>query len=255
MRFNRILFILSIPFVLASCMDTREELVIQKDGSGTLAVKADLSKMVEMVKSMANDSDIQKQGLGRAFDTTMLLKSFLDTAQGIPEEEKNLLRDGSLHINLNVKENLGKFEMLLPYSSTDKLPKLYASLNEGAGGLKGMMGKMGGNSGDQGQKNDKGLPQITSVYDITVKKGLFSRKVNKARYESFSQGMKLDQLKQLSGMLGAMSYTFVLTLPQPVKKTSNQKAVLSGDKKTVTLTSDLLECFEHPEMLELEIEY
>lgn len=255
MQLNRILFILLFPLALVSCMDTREELEIKKDGSGTLVMKTDMSKLVEMMKGFAGDSDIQKQGLDRPFDTTMLLKSYIDTAQGVPEDKKAVLREGKLHLNLNVKENIGKFDMVFPFSSGENLSKLYESLNTSTGGLKGMMNNMGANKGEQGQDDDKGLPQITSVYDITVKKGLYSRKVNKVRYETFSQTIKLDQLKQMSSMLGSMNYTLVITLPQPIKKISNDKAVLSNDKKTATLSTDLMTTFEHPELLELEIEY
>jgi len=256
MQLTRFVLILAIPFALSSCMDTREELEIKKDGSGTLVVKTDMSKMVEMMKSFASDSDLQKQGLGRPFDTTMLVKSYIDTAQGIAADKKAALRDGRLHLKLNVQENIGKFDMVFPFSSADNLSKLYESLNTSAGGLKSMMGNIGNSHAEQGQPDDdKALPQITSVYDITVKKGLYSRKVNKARYETFSQTIKLDQLKQMSSMLGAMNYTLVITLPQPIKKASNPKAVLSNDKKTLTLNADLMECFEHPELLELELEY
>jgi len=258
MQLSRIVLILALPFILASCMDTREELDIKKDGSGTLVVKTDMSKLIEIMKGFTSDSDIQKQGLDKTFDTTMLFKSFVDTAQNVPEDKKAVLRNGKLHLNLDVKDNIGKFDMEFPFSSPGNLSKLYESLNTSTGGLKGMMNSMGANkSNEEGQTpdDDKALPQITSVYDITLKKGLYSRKVNKARYETFSQTIKLDQLKQMGSMLGSMSYTLVVTLPQAVKKTTNAKAVLSGDKKTVTLSADLMETFEHPELLELDIEY
>ena len=111
------------------------------------------------------------------------------------------------------------------------------------------------NGGAEGQGNDKSMPQIASVYDIVVKNGLYSRKVNKERYDDFVKTMKLDELKQMSGMLGAMDYTLSIKLPRPIKKVSNSKVVLSDDKKTATLKTDLMETFEHPEQLALDIEY
>jgi len=249
----KLILLCLLPFAMASCMDTREEVVVKKDGSGTLVMKTDMGKMVEMMKSFAGDSDLQKQGLDKPFDTTMLLKSYVDTAKDIPTDKKAALRDGKLHLILNVKENIGKFDMLFPFKSGEQLALLYESMGSAAGGLKGMMGNKGPEAAQQ--TDDKGLPQITSVYDITLKNGVYSRKVNKERYDAFTQVMKLDQLKQMSSMLGAMNYTFVITLPQPIKKSSNAKATLSADKKTATLSADLLEAFEHPELLELELEY
>jgi hypothetical protein len=259
------LFIFMLPLVFVSCMDTREELEIKKDGSGTLVMKTDLSKMLEMMKSFASADDLQKQGLDKAFDTTMLMKDYLDTAQSVPADKKALLRDGKVHLVMNVNEAIGKFDMQFPFRSSDQLQELYASLNSSDGGLKNMfegIGKGrqmpmggGGDSSAKGQGNDRSMPQIASVYDITVKDGLYSRKVNKERYDSFISAIKLEELKQMSSMMGQMNYTLSVKLSRPIKRVSNSKAVLSDDKKTVTLNTDLMETFEHPELLALEIEY
>jgi hypothetical protein len=243
-------------------MDTREEVEIKKDGSGTLVMKTDLGKMLEMMKSFASADDLQKEGLDKAYDTTMLMKDYVDTAKSVPADKKAVLREGKVHLVMNLKENLGRFDMQFPFKSADQLQQLYASLNNSTGSLKGMFDGMGkklpgagneGGSGDQG--GDKGMPQIASVYDIVVKEGLYSRKVNKDRYDEFKQAVKLEELKQMGSMLGQMNYTLVVKLSRPIKKISNSKAVLSDDKKTATLSTDLLETFEHPELLALEIEY
>jgi hypothetical protein len=265
MKLIKNLIIFFIPLVFVSCMDTREELEIKKDGSGTLVLKTDISKMLEMMKSFASADDLQKQGLDKAFDTVMLLKDYVDTAKSVPAEKKALLRDGKVHLVMNVHEGMGKFDMQFPFKSADQLQQLYANLNSSAGGLKSMFEGMGkgkqlpmGGSGDSStseQGTDKGMPQIASVYDITVKDGLYSRKVNKERYETFIQTIKLEELKQMSSMLGQMNYTLSVKLSRPIKRVSNSKAVLSDDKKTVTVNTDLMETFEHPELLALEIEY
>jgi len=55
--------------------------------------------------------------------------------------------------------------------------------------------------------------------------------------------------------MGEMNYTIALNLPRPVKKVSNAKAVISNDKKNVMLKSDLFAIFDHPELLELTVDY
>ena len=260
MKKIRILLLLLLPLAIASCTDTREELEIKKDGSGTLAIKTDIGKMLEMVKGFASDSDMQKDGLNRAFDTVMLMKDYIDTAKDVPADKKELLRNGKVHVIMNVKENIGKFDMNFPFTSTDKLQQLYASLNSSDGGLKNLFGGMGKNlpkdpQDQAGDKTDKSMPQIASVYDIVVKDGFYSRKVDKERYADFVKTNKLDNLKQVSSMFGAMEYTLSIKLPGAIKKVSNPKAVLSDDKKTAVLKTDLMETFQHPELLSLDIEY
>jgi hypothetical protein len=248
-----------LPLAFISCTDTREELEIKNDGSGTLVMKTDLGKMLELVKGFG-ENDLAKDGLDKAFDSTMYLKDYVDTAKKVTAEQKELLRDGKVHVVMNVKENIGKIDMTFPFTSADKLQQLYSSLNNSTGGLKNLFDKAGkGVPGDGASEeaDDKGMPQIASVYDITVKQGLYSRKVNKERYDAFAQQMKLDELKQMGGMMGdmKMDYTLSIKLPRPVKRVSNSKAAVSADKKTVTLSTELMETFQHPELLSLEIEY
>lgn len=263
MKLARLLPVLLLPFVFASCTDTREELDIKKDGSGTLAIRTDLGKIIEMMKGFGGEEGFTKEGLDKPFDTTMLLKDYVDTAKSVPAEKKALLRNGKVHLVLNAKDNIGKLDMHFPFASTDQLQQLYESLNSAGGGMQGLFGDLGkdrtmGTDEPDTEKTpggDKGMPQISSVYDITVKDGVYNRKVNKERYDAFSKAMKIDDLKQMSGMLGEMNYTVAVKFPRAVKKISNPKAALSDDKMTATLSVDLMEIFEHPELLALEIEY
>ncbi|HTL08629.1 MAG TPA: hypothetical protein VL307_10245 [Chitinophagaceae bacterium] len=258
MKNLRFLLLLLLPLALISCTDTREELEIKNNGSGTLVLKSDFSKILDMMKGFTGESDLAKDGLDKPFDTTMALKDYVDTATSVPADKKELLRNGKVHLVMNVKESVGKFDMNLPFTSTDKLQQLYASLNSSSGGLKNMfdgMGKSLPKAGGEDAGGDKGMPQIASVYDITVKDGLYSRQVNKQRYEEFTKQMKLEELKQMGSMMGDMDYTLSIKLPRPAKKVSNAAMTLSDDKKTATLKTDLLKTFEHPELLAVNIEY
>jgi len=252
----RTLLFFILPLALISCTDTREELEIKKDGSGTLVMKTDFGKILEMVKGMGENNDLSKDGLDKPYDTTMYLKDVIDTAKNVPADQKELLRNGKVHLVLNVKESLGKMDMNFPFTSTARLQDLYTSLNSSTSGLKNLFNGMGKNlPKNDDSSSDKGMPQIASVYDIVVKDGFYSRKVNKQRYDEFAQSMKLDELKQMGSMFGAMDYTLTVKLPRVIKKVSNSKVTLSEDKKTAALKTDLMETFAHPELLALEIEY
>jgi hypothetical protein len=263
MKNIRTLLLFLLPLAFMSCTDTREELEIKGDGSGTLVMKTDLGKMLDIMKGFGGN-DLAKDGLDKPFDTIMFMKNYVDTAKNVTPEQKDLLREGKVHLILNMNESIGKIDMNFPFSSSDKLQQLYANLNSSTNGLKNIFDGVGkgmqkgdATDGTQEQANDKSMPQIASVYDITVKNGLYSRKVNKQRYDEFAQAMKLDDLKQMGGMMGdmKMDYTLSIKLPRPIKKINNSTALLSSDKKTVTLAADLMETFQHPELLALELEY
>jgi hypothetical protein len=257
------LLLLWLPFYMGSCT-INEELEIKSDGSGALQYKTDLSKLIDVVKSfdsngaMGTDSMIQKK-----LDSTILMKDLLDTAQNISPEKKALLREGKIHVKLNAEKSLFTIDMELPYKTPAQLQQLYTNLNSADNGLSGVMDGLTGKEDapfiPPGEGDDKTNPfgSIASIYDITVKDGLFSRKVNKERWQKFksANAESAEKMKGMGAMMGAMEYNISIKFPRAVKKTSNPKAEISTDGKNVLLKTDLIEVMEHPEMLELEIVY
>ena len=51
----------------------------------------------------------------------------------------------------------------------------------------------------------------------------------------------------------AQSYTLKYHFPGKIKSVSNEKAVISSDKKTMTLEFQLSDCLQNPEMTNLEV--
>lgn len=253
--FNRLRLLLIVLFsaFLFSCTNTHEDLQIKKDGSGTLSMKTDVGKLLEMLKSFGGDSAFAGGRADHPMDTLMLMKDFVDTARDVPADKKALLRDGKVHVVMNMAESIGKIDFNLPFKSTSQLQQLYQTLNSGSG-LGSILGGMG-NQLPGNNTGNSGIPQVASVYDIVIKDGSYSRKVNLERYEEFTKTMKLDEFKQMSGMFGEMDYTLSVTVPRPIKKSSNPQVVLSADKKTATLKTDLLQTFEHPALLAMDLEY
>ena len=90
MKQRTVWWLLLLVTVFASC-NTKEDLEIKNDGSGTLVMKTDLGKMLEMVKNFAQEDDLKKDGLDKAIDTMMLMKDYVDTAKEIPADKKALL--------------------------------------------------------------------------------------------------------------------------------------------------------------------
>jgi hypothetical protein len=254
--------LLALPFYFGSCT-INEELEIKNDGSGTLNYKTDLSKVLEMIKSLDSDGKMGKDSLfQKKIDSTILMKSFLDTAKNISPEKKALLREGKLYLKMDAERNLFKVDMELPYKSAEQLQGLYTNLNSAGDGLTSVMDGLTGKEdapfppADGGDKQNP-FGSIASVYDVIVKDGLFSRKINKERLEKFkaANAQSAEQMKGMGAMMGAMEYNISIKFPRPVKKASNAKAAISTDKKTILLKTDLMDVMEHPELLELEVEY
>jgi hypothetical protein len=256
------LFIILVSCCFISCLDTVEQLDIKESGAGTLNMNMDMGKAAEMMKGFMAPEELAKEKLDRVIDTTILMKDVVDTSTKITPERKALLRNGKMHLTMNLANNILKMDMSYPYQSQAQLTQIYAALQDGGMNMGSMMQALSG-----GDKDDAANPapggadagdnpsQLSNVYDITVTPTQYKRVLNKERYQKMMSNPKIEEAKGMSSMMGEMNYTIALNLPRPVKKVSNSKAVISNDKKNVMLKSDLFAIFDHPELLELTVDY
>ena len=255
------IFIILVSCCFISCLDTVEQLDIKESGAGTLNMNMDMGKAAEMMKGFMAPEEIAKEKLDRVIDTTILMKDVVDTSTKITPERKALLRNGKMHLTMNLANNILKMDMSYPYQSQAQLTQIYAALQDGGMNMGSMMqalsgGDDAGNSAPGGaDAGDNNPSQLSNVYDITVTPTQYKRVLNKERYQKMISNPKIEEAKGMSAMMGEMNYTIALNLPRPVKKVSNAKAVISNDKKNVMLKSDLFAIFDHPELLELTVDY
>jgi len=255
------LFIILVSCCFISCLDTVEQLDIKESGAGTLNMNMDMGKAAEMMKGFMAPEELAKEKLDRVIDTTIFMKDVVDTSTKITPERKALLRNGKMHLTMNLANNILKMDMSYPYQSQAQLTQIYAALQDGGMNMGSMMqalsgGDDAGNSAAGGvDSGDNNPSQLSNVYDITVTPTQYKRILNKERYQKMMSNPKIEEAKGMSAMMGEMNYTIALNLPRPVKKVSNAKAVISNDKKNVMLKSDLFAIFDHPELLELTVDY
>jgi len=257
MKHLKYLIILAFSFCLVSCFDTVEEVEIKQNGTGTYKLNMDMSKAFEMMKGFMSDSDLQKEGMNKAMDTTINFDAILDSAQDLDAHKKELLKGGVMHVNMDMQKSVMKLDMKYPFTSFGNLNELYSMIQKGNGGLneafKSMQAQEG--MGMENASDTSGLNQINSIFDVNFKDGAYSKTLNKDRYEAFIHDEKVEQIKGMMGMMGEMNYTLILKLPKPAKTVSNKLATLSADKKTITLKSDLFSAFDNPQLMELKATY
>jgi hypothetical protein len=247
---------LFLPFLLvfsfAGCLDVNETVDIKKDGSGQLVEDMDASQMIDMLQQYMGKDEMAKKGI-QTMDTTVNLKDVVDTSTSLSAEKKALLRQGTVHIKLDMDAKIFKTHMVFPFTSQDNLQKLYTVMSDGSAfGSTKLLGGMGGDNGG-GAAPDLG--QFTGIYSFTCKDGLMARKVDKDKWKALTDRPEMAQMKQASQMGVEINYTATIQLPRPVKKCSNPTAKISEDKKTVSLKYNLFDAIDHPEQFEYTIEY
>jgi hypothetical protein len=249
------LFLLS----LAGCFEIQEQINIGSDGKGDLSITTDMSQLLDGMQNYLGKEEMAKQMPAGNIDTTVLMKTLMDSSKDVSAENKELVKDGTVHMKLNMDKKIFNSNIHIPFSSQENLQKLYNSMNNQSLGFtqlfKGMTGKSD-SSGMEGDNNNMpDMNQFNAIYDFKSHNGLISRKLDDQKWKALQQNPQFSQMKDLGGMGISIPYTLTINLPRPVKKVDNILAKLSPDKKQVVIQYNLIEVFEHPEKFEYTIVY
>ena len=259
MKFIKFLLPVFCIVSLTGCFDIHENLDVKSNGSGELSINTDMSQLLDIMQSYIGKDEMEKQMPNKAMDTTLMMKSIVDTATNITPEKKALLKDAKVHMQLNMDQKIFKADMHFPFDNMNNLQQLYTSMNDGSLGTADIFRGLASAKGtDSAGTNTGAMPdmnQFNSIYDFQCKDGLLSRKLNNDKWKALQQSSQFAQIKDASNMGMEIPYTLTVHLPSPVKKIDNPLATLSEDKKTVMLKYNLIDVFDHPEKFEYTIAY
>jgi len=258
---NKLKYILTLAsmFFLAGCFEINEDIDVKAGGNGVYSIHTNMSQLLQVMQSYLGKEEMDKQMPAKNIDTTVMMKTLLDTVKSISAENKALIKDGSVHLKLNIPEKEFNSDIIIPFKSLSDLQKLYNSMNNQSLGFnqlfKGMAGKPD-TTGTSG--NENGMPdmnQFNAIYDFESHDGLISRKLNPEKWKALQQTPQFAQMKDAGSMGITMPYTLTITVPRPIKKVDNSLAKLFPDRKKVVIQYNLIEVFDHPEKFEYTIVY
>ncbi|OQP50756.1 hypothetical protein A4H97_02655 [Niastella yeongjuensis] len=258
-KFFKYFLTVAICVFFVSCYEVNEEIEIKSDGTGTYVQKMDMGQLIDMMQTFAGEEELKKEGLDRVVDTTIYWKSMVDTAKDMPADQKELLKDGKMKLQMNIKEKVFKMDLNFPYKNLNSLQQLMSGKATSSQGLTNAFKSMFGKGDDQAAPptpNGPDMGDFAAIYDVTIKNGSIEKKVNEAKYKALTERPEMAQLKQLTSTGMEILYTTTIKLPRPVKLSSNQDLIkLSDDKKTVTMKYNLLELLENPSKFAYTITY
>jgi hypothetical protein len=258
MRFFKYVLAFAVCCLTAyGCLEVDEEIAINDDGSGVYNSKMDMSALVELMQTFAGEEKMKEEGLDKAIDTVINFSSILDSAKELSAEQKVLLKDAKMHMQMNMKENLFKINMNIPYKDFASLKKLLETSGGGSGAMSEVMkGAISSDKNDEQANNEQpDFGNMTNFYTVTVEKGLISKKVDQEKFQQMMARPEMAQMSQMKESGMEILYTTSIKLPRPVKKIDNDLFKLSDDKKTVTMKYNMLEMLSTPEKFNFTIEY
>src|ERR1700682_4799515 len=228
---KRMKFLLTVAgmFCLAGCFEINEDIDVKPDGSGVYSVHTDMSQLLQAMQSYLGKDEMDKQLPPKNIDTTVMMRTLLDTAKNISAENKALIKNGSVHLRLNLEQKEFKSDIVIPFQSLSDLQKLYNSMNNQTLGFNQLFKGMAGKTDTTSPGNDNGMPdmnQFNAIYDFESHNGMLSRKLNAEKWKALQQTPQFAQIKDAGSMGISIPYTLTVSLPRPVKKVDNSLAQL-----------------------------
>lgn len=251
----KLLLVLSVLCLfLSSCFDVEETYNLNADGSYAVNYNVNMGQLLKMVNGMTPDSVKQTATYKTAKDTLVNLGSMPDSLKKkFTAEEMALMKQSDVRMQMNMAEGIFNIGFTNKGKSAKELSYFLHNFGELIEKAKiGNMMKPKGVPDEAGGEPD--VPFKNKEYDYVVTPTSFERKVKPDVFAAVKEKDK-QTFDMLKGMNMKMVSTVTVNLPRPAKSTGNPNAVLSADKKQVTLKLDLIEAMDKPELFGFKIEY
>jgi hypothetical protein len=241
--------ITAFTFFLTGCLENTQEVTIEADGSGSLKTTSDMSGLIGIAKQFAGDKmdEIPQDKI----DTIISLALGADSIEGLTDAEKEIIKTGTLRMNMDMGSDKMVFGLDFPFSSVAEINDINAVSAKAITDI--AASKIGGGAG-----GDAGMPKgstIDDYYTINYTQGAIEKKLNKEKYAEVDKDEFLSSMKQLTAMGLSMKNTIVINLPRPATKAEGKGLTLSEDKKKITVEASIDDFFDEPSKLEFKVEY
>jgi hypothetical protein len=234
---------------LSSCVDIEEHYDFKPNGTCNVVYGFDMSKAISVLMNLMTDSVRETPQFSLVKDTTLNFYSALpdSISQKMTAEEARMARGSDLAVKMDLKKNLMKVSIKHEAKNAADLQYYLEHLSNIS---------MNSPLTNVTKKSFDAQPLITgqSYYTYEISDHKFYRIIDRVKFNAFlkNAGSKFAMAK---AMLIDMPYKVVLNFAKPVKKINNSKAILSADRRTVTLVTNMDEVMKNPGLMNLKIDF
>lgn len=243
-----------VLFCFTSCVDIEERYDFKLDGSCNVVYGFDMSRAISVFKNIISDSVKQTPQFNLVKDTTMsFLAALPDSLETkLTKDELALAANSNLAIKMDLQKSIMKLNITHTAKNADDLKYYLEHLS-----------KISMNSRlDAVTKSTKQTPNYDAQqllagqdyyqYDVTPHK--FYRIIDKAKFNAFLKKTQ-NTLVMAKAMLIDMPYKVILNFAKPVKKVNNPRAIVSADRRHVTLITNMDDVIKNPSIMDLKIDF
>lgn len=245
-------FLVCVMVMATTSCQFSETIYVNEDGSGHVDFSMDASEMMEMISQMGDGQ--ATNGMDKAMDSTLVFKDFIrekkDSIASLSAEDQQkikALEDFIMKIKMDPDTNEMQFNLSRDFDRASELQDMFKAMNSFSN-LQGQGGAPANSSSSPfSSMGSEGTTEVNYAFDGTV----FKRSA-KIIDEEAHQTM-IDSLGQAEMMFGASKYKINYHFPRAVKSFSEEGAMYSEDRKTVTYEVGFMEVLKNPKLLEFEV--
>jgi hypothetical protein len=237
---------------LAGCFETTDEITLKSDGSGTIQMTNDMSMLISMAKTMGGEEAMKEAG-EKPTDTTISLSKLADSIATLTPEEKELIRNGSLSLKIDMKDEKMITRLDIPFANIGQIEKVKSASSKVS---QYFIGKNMGEAGPEGMGMSDKMPAsdpLDEYFTTTYSKNGIEKKLNKEKYATLDSNIAMKSIKDMADNGMPLSNSIIINLPRPAKTVEGKNVKLSEDKRKVTISSTSEEFFDTPASLEFKI--
>ncbi|MDR7372769.1 hypothetical protein [Flavobacterium aquidurense] len=229
---------LLLLLLVTSCQVT-ETITINPDGSGSIEVfqLRDENSYMQFGRSFSDSEKFR--------DTIFVFQDYItkykETFVRFSKSDQALFQEHA-NVKMHIKADpiqMENFQIVsYDFKKIEEIPNVYESLTLA-------------NSLKENYPISKSSFKIQYTFDGTT----FKRSLVIQDQKKFDEDKKMieDRKKMLAKYKIVQSYTIKCHFPRKIESVSNEKAIISPDKKTVTVEFQLLDFSQNPQMSDLEI--
>ncbi len=280
MKYFKLLLVGVTVFCFQSCKIT-ETLLVNEDGSGKFNYEMDASPLMEMGGGDFGASDDSKSKRKKRkgnsesrekkmIDSTFMFKDmFADKQDSIanlsPEEQERFrkMENFGIRILMNEEAKQMSYSLFSNFKSIDELKDMTSpvkTLKES--GIAPNNGMANAAKAEAQESSSTSYFYDGKIFRKTVSEIELKEVLEQVKEEDTvltteeTENKELDEVAEaMKELLGKSSYKVVYVFAKPVKKVSIPNAVLSEDKKTVTIDYLFEDYMKKPKSLDIEIEF
>lgn len=258
-KFDRMkkLYKLTFFFILltfTSCVDIEEHYDFKLDGSCNVVYGFDMGRAISVFKNLLTDSARSTPQFNLVKDTTMsFLAAMPDSLEHkLSKEELAMAQNSNLSIKMDLQKSIMK--MNITHTAKNAADLQYYLQNLSKMTMNSQLDKVTTTRKQPRSFDAQQLIAGQDYYQYEVTSNKFYRIIDKVKFGAFLKKTQ-NTLAMAKAMLIDMPYKVILNFAKPIKKINNPRAIVSADRRRVTLTTTMDDAMKDPSIMDLKIDF